>query len=143
MKDKFAKKASFPLGLFHWGHNFIFQDKEVLNTCNEFIDLVSAWENLIFGKDLWELEVTINERIKITNIKGGEKSIIIWFLILKLTFGLNFFFFGMEHPVWSRNQFFGLIKLWISVIFKNQIKLIQFLKGLITFSLHTTNPKQM
>ncbi len=54
--------------------------------------LLSAWENLIFGKDLWELELTINERIKVININGGEKVIIIWFFILKLTFGFNFFF---------------------------------------------------
>jgi hypothetical protein len=32
----------------------------------------------------------------------------------------------MEHPVWSWNQFSGLIKLLISVIFKTNLKLIQF-----------------
>jgi hypothetical protein len=59
------------------------------------LGLLSAWENLIFGKDLWELEVTINERIKVENTNGGGKAIVIWFLIFKLTFGLNFsFLFG-------------------------------------------------
>jgi hypothetical protein len=43
---------------------------------------------------LWELEATINKRIKVANINGGEKAIIIWFLIFKLTFGLNFFLLG-------------------------------------------------
>ncbi len=44
--------------------------------------------------------MTINERIKVANINGGEKAIIIWFFILKLTFGLNlFYFFGWG--IWS------------------------------------------
>ncbi len=53
MKDKFAKKTSFPLGLQHRGHNFIFQHKEVFNTCNEFIDFAKCmgkpyiWERFV------------------------------------------------------------------------------------------------
>lgn len=57
------------------------------------LGLLSACENLIFGKDLWELEVTINERIKVANINGGEKAIIIWFFIFKLNFHFNYYYF--------------------------------------------------
>lgn len=37
------------------------------------LGLLNAWENLIFGKDLWVLKVTINKRIKVANINGGER----------------------------------------------------------------------
>jgi len=53
MKDKYAKKASFPHGLWPWGHNFIFQHKEVFNTCNEFIGFAKClkkpyiWERFV------------------------------------------------------------------------------------------------
>jgi hypothetical protein len=82
-----------PMGCGLGGTNFIFQHKEVLNTCKEFIGFVKClgkpyiWERFVgIGGDL-------NERIKVANINRGEKAIIIWFFILKLTIGLNFFFF--------------------------------------------------
>jgi len=88
------RKHPFPLGCGIGGTILFFNIRRCSTLPMNLLILLSAWENLIFGKDLWELEATINKRIKVANINGGEKAIIIWFLIFKLTFGLNFFLLG-------------------------------------------------
>jgi hypothetical protein len=68
------RKHPFPMGCGLGGTILSFNIRRCSTLTMNLLGLLSAWENLIFGKDLWVLEVTINKRIKVANINGGEIS---------------------------------------------------------------------